>query len=126
MVQFISKYADEIGIPQSAAPCGRDSDAPVYLPSDTTKVTVHKSYIGSCAETVPITRAVKYSTFNNIWRSCLPHIKIASPRDDVCATSERFRKEVMDSITEEEKLESTQKLRSHVQAAQKEREMYNT
>jgi hypothetical protein len=126
VVQFLSNFADEFGIPQPAAPRGRDGDAPVYLPSDNTKVMVHQLYTDTCAQRVPPIRVVKYSTFNNIWRSCMPHIKIANPREDVCATCEMLRKLVVDSVTEEEKLESTQKLQEHVLLAQKERETYNT
>jgi len=89
VLHFISNYSQEVGIPQPAAPRGRDGEAPVYLPSDTTRIAVHKAYQDSCAEMTPPARVVKYSTFNSIWRSCVPHIKIASPREDVCATWER-------------------------------------
>lgn len=105
VVQFIENFADEFVMPQPAAPRGRDNTAPIYLTSDTTKSSVHEKYTASCTE--GNIRAVKYSTFNNIWRSCLSHIKIASPRDDVCATCERMRKCIMDSVSEQEKLNST-------------------
>ncbi|KAJ8313354.1 hypothetical protein KUTeg_009140 [Tegillarca granosa] len=36
-VQFISNYADESGLPQPAAPRGRDGVPPVYIPSNMTK-----------------------------------------------------------------------------------------
>ena len=68
---------------------------------------------------------MKYSTFNNIWRACVPHIKIASPREDVCATCERLRKDVSDALEEEEKLASAEALRQHIITAQKERDAYN-
>jgi len=98
VLHFISNYSQEVGIPQSAASRCRDGDAPVYLPSDSTNIAMHKAYQDSCAEMTPPTRVVKYSTFNNIWRSCVPHIKIASPREDVCATCERLRKAVSDAL----------------------------
>ena len=100
-------------------PLGRDREAPVYLPSDTTKIAVHKAYQESCAEMTPPARVVKYSTFNNIWRACVPHIKIASPREDVCATCERLRKDVSDALKEEENLASAEALRQHIITEQK-------
>ena len=123
-VQFICNFSDEFGMPQPAAPRGRDNTPPIYLTSDTTKVRVHELYTAVCSETN--IRAVKYSTFNNIWRTCLPHIKIATPRDDVCATCEKMRKLVMDAVTEEEKMESTNNMREHILDAQKERDVYNS
>jgi len=51
---------------------------------------------------------------------------LASPRDDVCATCERIRKEITDvNITEPEKIAAAEKLRSHNLDAVKERELYN-
>ena len=120
VVQFVANYADEFSIPQPAAPRSRDNTAPVYLSSDTTKAKLHQTYVDSCAESDPPHRVVKYSTFNNIWRHSLPHIKIATPRDDVCATCEKLRKKVQDSVTEEEKLQSANNLREHVLTAQNE------
>ncbi|KAJ8302402.1 hypothetical protein KUTeg_021389 [Tegillarca granosa] len=48
--QFIANYAEEFGIPQSAAPRGRDNVPPIYLPCDTTKIFVHSKYLSSCEE----------------------------------------------------------------------------
>ena len=39
-----------------------------------------------------------------MWKNCGGHIEIASPRDDVCATCERIRKEITDAVTEPEKI----------------------
>jgi len=55
----------------------------------------------------------------------VPHIKIATPRDDVCATCERLRKAVSDACEEEEKLSSAEALRQHILTAQKKRDAYN-
>uniref|UniRef100_A0A8W8JM56 Uncharacterized protein n=1 Tax=Magallana gigas TaxID=29159 RepID=A0A8W8JM56_MAGGI len=79
VVQFISSYADDFGLQQPAAPRGRDDTPPIYIPSDTTKKDVHDKYVESC----PNDRHVRYSTFCNIRNQCLPHIRIAKPRDDV-------------------------------------------
>ncbi len=39
--------------------------------------------------------------------SVFQHIKIATPRDDVCAVCETIRKEIMDASSEDEKLATT-------------------
>ena len=48
------------------------------------------------------------------------HIKIATPRDDVCGTCEKLRKAVQDAVLEEEKLDCANKQMEHVLTAQKE------
>lgn len=115
---FIANYAEEFGTPQPAASRGRDSVPPIYLPCDTTKIFVHSKYLNSCEELEIPVRSVKYSIFNKIWLQCLPHIKIAWPRDDVCATCEKYRKAFVDEVTEEEKLEATTNMRKHITSAQ--------
>ncbi|MES9881925.1 MAG: hypothetical protein ABW185_13685 [Sedimenticola sp.] len=125
VVQYITNYAEEFGMPQPAAPRGRDNTPPIYLTSQTTKKEIHEKYLIGCAESENDCREVKSSTFNNIWRQCLPHIKIATPRDDVCAVCEKIRKEIMDAVTEDEKLSATNKMKDHIVCAQSERDTYN-
>ena len=120
-VRFISNFADEFGLPQPAAPRGRDDIPPIYIPSDMTKKSVHEKYVANC----PTDRHVKYSTFCNIWNQCLPHVRIAKPRDDVCAICEKLRKCIMDAVTEDEKLEATRRMQEHIRHVQAERETYN-
>ena len=72
VVQFISNFADEFGLPYPAALRGRDDVPPIYIPSDMTRKVIHGKYIESC----PNDRRVHYSTFCNIWNQCLPHIRI--------------------------------------------------
>ena len=115
-------YADINGLPQPAAPRGTDNTPPVYLHCQNTKKSVHKDYRDSLADNA---REIKYTTWTKIWRNCVPHIRIATPRDDVCATCEKLRKRVMDARDEEEKLSATTELRDHILAAQSERELYN-
>ena len=101
-VKFIRNYADEFGIPQPAAPSGSDGIPPIYLPASDTKRAIHNKYYESCAECN--IRPLKISSFENAWLICVPHIRISSPRDDVCQKCERLRKEIADARTEEEKL----------------------
>ena len=124
VIQYISNFADEFGSQQPAAPRGRDNTPPIYLPTDNSKKFVHEKYTACCLSSN--IRAVKYSTFGKIWNTCLPHIKVASLKDDVCSTCEKLRKEMMDSVTEESKLQSTERMRQHILLAQKEREVYNS
>ncbi len=117
VVHFIRNYADERGLPQPAAPRGVDNVPTVYLTSDTTKTNLHKQYQTSCTEAG--SRAIEITAFKEIWSTCLPHILIAGPRDDVCAKCETLRRDVMDAVTEEEKLTATDSLRNHILSAQK-------
>ncbi|KAH3714846.1 hypothetical protein DPMN_057548 [Dreissena polymorpha] len=123
VVEFLQNYADTYGIPQPAAPRGSDNTPPIYLDSGKTKLTIHKEYIESCREAG--VRSLQRTAFCEIWKSCLCHIRIASPRDDVCATCEGQRKNIMKAIEESEKLEAAENFKQHVINAQKERELYN-
>ena len=122
-IQFVVNYSEQFGIPQPAAPRGRDNDPPIYLPCDTLKKHVHEQYTEHCAQSG--NRALKYKTFCKVWKNCVSHIRIASPRDDVCATCERIRKEITDAVTEPDKIAAAEKLRNHNLDAVKERELYN-
>lgn len=123
VVNFLQSYADDQGLPQPAAPRGRDGIAPIYLHSSNTKRAIHSIYESSLQE--QNVRRVKLSAFCQIWQSCLPHIIIASPRHDVCATCEQCRKNIVDAVTEEAKLQLTTRFQNHVLHAQAEREFYN-
>ena len=48
--------------------------------------------------------ALKVSSFEDVWIKCVPHIKISKPRDDVCQRCECLRNQVIDAVTEDEKL----------------------
>ncbi|XP_060600079.1 uncharacterized protein LOC132753609 isoform X1 [Ruditapes philippinarum] len=123
VVYFIRNYAEERGLPQPAAPRCLDNIPPVYLTSDTTKKDMHQLYKQSCSD--PRVRALELTSFKDIWRTCLPHIRIASPKDDVCATCEKLRRQISGTVTEDVTLETTTALRDHVLLAQKERDLYN-
>ena len=67
---------------------------------------------------VPPVKVVSLTTLKSVWAACLSHIRIATPRDDVCSTCEKFCRKIMDAVTEGEKLESTDTMRQHVLLAQ--------
>ncbi|XP_053379714.1 uncharacterized protein LOC123532084 [Mercenaria mercenaria] len=125
IVEYIKNFADEKGLPQPAAPRGRDNIPPIFLPSDTTKKEMHEEYVSLCRSSSSGFKAVSLTLFKNIWSNCVPHIRIAGPREDVCARCEKLRQHVMDARTEPEKLEATTELRDHILVAQNERELYN-
>lgn len=121
-VKFIKNYAEEFGIPQPEAPRGSDGIPPVYLPASDTKKAIHQRYVKSCEESS--IRAMKISSFEDVWLKCIPHIRISTPRDDVCQKCECLRKKIMDARTEEEKLTSVRAFQDHIEAARKERQHY--
>ena len=112
-VDFLNSFAEIYGLPMPAAPRGREEEAPVYLPASMTKQEIHKKYIEACE--VTNRRAMKLTAFQDTWRQCLPHIKISSPRDDVCQRCETIRKQIVDAVTEEEKIEGSRILQLHIQ-----------
>ncbi|KAH3741864.1 hypothetical protein DPMN_048594 [Dreissena polymorpha] len=62
------------------APRGRDNIPPKYLPASTTKLDLFQDHQQNCESDI---RNVKLTAFKSIWSSCVQHIRIASPRDDV-------------------------------------------
>jgi len=55
----------------------------------------------------------------------LRHIRLIEPRSDVCHKCDNYKKLIMDSVTEEDKLAHTEGCNTHVQKAKLEREFYN-
>ncbi|XP_062603492.1 uncharacterized protein LOC134282462 [Saccostrea cucullata] len=121
-ITFIINYAAEVGMPQPEAPRGSDGIPPIFLPSSDTKKGIHERYLASCEGTD--VRALKLSSFTEAWQNCIPNIKISRPRDDVCQRCECLRKEIIDAVTEEEKLASTEKFKKHLEDAKTERTHY--
>ncbi|XP_060576229.1 uncharacterized protein LOC132733584 [Ruditapes philippinarum] len=121
-VKYILSYANEEGLPQPAALRGRDDEAPIYLPSSDTKHSVHSDYVTRCTEVGK--RYVGLSTFKDIWNNCVPHIKIASPKEDVCKACEDCKQDIKLAQSENDKIDATLKYHQHVLQARKERDLY--
>ena len=121
-VQYLINYAAEEGLPQPAAPRGRAETAPIYLPSKNTKLSIHQGYVSACTEAGK--PYVGLTTFKDLWNRCVPHIKIAAPKDDVCRACEDCRQDIQLARTEDEKLYATDKYHQHILQARKERETY--
>ncbi|XP_076116844.1 uncharacterized protein LOC143084316 [Mytilus galloprovincialis] len=122
VVDFVVGFANEFGLPQPAAPRGRDDKAPVYLSSSETLLNLHFKYKSAC-ETEEVSSVGK-SSFRDIWLKCCPHIKICGPKDDVCFKCENFKQFIMDSTSEEDKLKYSSELQQHVEACKIERDVY--
>ena len=59
-----------------------------------------------------------------VWKSCCPHIKVASPQEDVCGRCEKLRKLMSDARSEEEKLRAATEMQEHIVRVQRERRVY--
>jgi len=113
VVNFVRNYAGVYGLPQPAAPRGIDNLPTVFLPASNTKTDIHKEYVASCCGG----RALRLTSFKDIWATCCPHIRIAKPREDVCISCERHRQAIMGAVDDEEKLEALEAMERHVQLA---------
>ncbi|XP_056003731.1 uncharacterized protein LOC125678765 [Ostrea edulis] len=120
--EFINRYSEDNGLPMPAAPRGRDSEPPIFLPCSTPKNEIHQLYVEACHE-VQI-RAVKLSSFYSIWSACLPNIQIANPRSDVCNTCERHREHILNARSENEKLTAARNFTDHIEKAEREHHLY--
>ena len=107
----------------AAAPSGRDSQPPIYLPASSRKEDIHNTYKQSCeAENEAY---VGLTLFKNLWNECLPHIKILTPRTDICHKCESFRQMVSFTRTETEKVEAVTQFARHLETAKHKRDFYN-
>lgn len=118
-VNFLLRFAETNGIPQPAAPRGRDEDPPVFLESTLTKKDVHSRY--NVAAVDAGVRELRISSFKGIWSHCLPHIRICGPRQDVCHKCEVMRKKVADAVEEASKLAAATALTEHIQVTHSQR-----
>jgi len=84
VVNFLLNYAGTYGLQQPAAPRGIDNLPTIYLPASKTKTEIHREYVDSCGGG----RALRLTSFKDIWATCCPHIRVAKPREDVCITCE--------------------------------------
>ena len=120
VVKFMKSYAEQFGIPHPAPLHGRAGTPPTYLPASSTVVTIYESYVASC--TASAVRAVGYHSFRAIWKDCLPHVEIMSPRTDVCSHCKSHRRRIQETRTDPEKLAACDAFKEHVAAAQAERD----
>ncbi|XP_033764064.1 uncharacterized protein LOC117345170 [Pecten maximus] len=125
VVKFITRFADQFGLPQPAAPRGRDDIPPVYLPGKESYKTVHQQYAEAYGSKDD-NRVLSETTFRRIWHRVVHHVKFMTPRTDVCHKCEQFRDLIQQSRTEEEKLSATEAFSDHIKSAQRERDHYRS
>ena len=118
-VQFIHNYADKNGLPQPAAPRGHNGAAPIYLPCFTTKRMVHSLYQTTGG-------VMSFTSFKRVWLKMCADIKIMKPREDVCATCSNFQSKISRALTEDDRISTTDALRSHVNKAIDARDYYRS
>ncbi len=118
-LQFIVNYASRNAIPMPAAPGKSKGIPPLFLRSECTKKSVHKTYTEASDG-----RTVSYSLFCSLWRHCVPHIQIMSLKTDVCDTCRKFRDKISEARTEADKLKTTNDYTDHVIDAQARRDNY--
>lgn len=122
VVRFIVSTADDEGLPQPAAPRGKDGMPLVFLPASTLQREIHARYESVCSDLD--VRSVKIRSFESIWKQCCPHIQIAKPEADVCATCELIRKRISSARSEEDKLQASLEMTDHITTVRMEREVY--
>ena len=77
--RFIRNYAEVYGIPQPAARSGRAKNPPIYLPASQNYMIVHSKYVEACQAKDPHARFLKYKSFTQMWKKCLPDIVFYDP-----------------------------------------------
>ena len=114
---FIRNYASVHGLPQPAAPRGHNKPAPKYLPCATTKKDVHTQYSKAGG-------AVAYTTFVKVWNRDCADVIIMKPKEDVCGTCSDLQSSIARARTEEQRLQLTESLRTHILLANSARDSY--
>ena len=123
---FIANFTAIHGLPDP----GRDlrtgkGKVMIYLPTVMNYTAAHRIYRKSLEDLD--CRIVEYHTFRRLWVENYPHIVFSKTRSDLCMTCEENKKQINAAIatgTEEEKLESLDRAKEHLLAAQKERNHY--
>ncbi len=121
-VDFICNFASRNAIQMPAAPGRSKGIPPVFLPSDMSKKKVFELY--TAAEAPATLRKVSYCVFCSLWRHCLPHIQVMGIKTDVCDTCRKLRDKVSDARTEDEKIETSNALVTHVTDSRSQRDKY--
>ena len=123
VIQFVEIYASIYGLPQPCAPREHPGLPPVYLPASCKKSKIYTACSGALQQLEP-PQPVSYRTFMRIWKGFVSLVKVMNPRSDVCATCELLHQDVHRAVNEPQTEQAIEKLRDHMEAANKEREYY--
>ncbi|XP_052256719.1 uncharacterized protein LOC127861965 isoform X3 [Dreissena polymorpha] len=80
-VDFLIRYVESHGQPMTAEPKSQEKEIPILLPAGLTKVIVHREYEKACQESKR--RVLGIGSFRSVWRSCIPHVKISNPKEEM-------------------------------------------
>ena len=75
----------------------RHIHVPTYVPASDTEKLLYEIYKNTSQD-----KFVGQSSFYDLWKKLLPHIKISMPKDDACFKCESHRKAVEDARPENE------------------------
>ncbi|XP_049955342.1 unconventional myosin-Va-like [Schistocerca serialis cubense] len=95
------------------------------LPSSDNKAKIFETYMASFTNDMPL-KPVSSRVFCNIWKEICPKIVVMKPKSDLCAFCQQHFTSgtAMASVPEETKMETIEKMRSHLQLVAKERVFY--
>ena len=110
VVSFIEGYANRYGLPQPAAPRVHNKPAPTYLPCHTTKVLLHGEYLEAGGK-------LSYVSFIRVWKSKCTSVVIMKPQEDVCGTCSDLQSRILRARTEENRIDTTKLLHTHMTKA---------
>ena len=60
---------------------------------------------------------MSFTSFKRVWLKMCADINITKPREDVCATCSNFQSKISRALTEDDRISTTDALRSHVNKA---------
>ena len=106
-------------LPQTAAPHGHNKPAPTCLPCHTTKVLLHGDYVEAGGK-------LSCVSFTRVWKSNCTSVVIMKPREDVCGTSSDLQSRISRARTEENRIDTTKLLHTHMTKAIDSRDFYRS
>lgn len=125
VVRFLQNFAEQNAILLPGRASTIYNASLKLLPSNETKLSVYNKYLASFTEEVT-EKPVSSKVFSNIWRETCRDVVIMRPRSDLCNTCQKHYTSgsQMAQATEEEKMETLMKMRSHLELVAKERAFY--
>ena len=87
-----NKYNCRYGLPQPTR--ARSENATIFLPAGDTIIGLHKKYVEEMTK-IGNVRIAGETSFRKIWHQRMPHLKVLTPRMDVCSICEDLRRKVL-------------------------------
>lgn len=124
VVTFIQNYAEQNAIYLPGRWATHFNMSVKLLPTSVTKKTVFRLYEKACMEKKM--RCVNIVTFWKLWKKLCPEIVVMKPKSDLCKFCQKhFTSNTRNlSLSEEDKLEIIELLKSHLGRFDRERKLY--